>query len=401
MIVSDRLTFKLGKVIKITAMNARVFWLRIALTIFGIFIGVASVIATFSLNRNMELSLERQINEGGGPTMTVETRYAPFLNKVKRKDFAATLPGIEKLFFISQASNVATLVDNQLEALPLYGVDLDFLKFKKYPLYSGRLFDPLDRNKRVIVIGQDLSKRLFGQQNPIGKYLVVKVANSNISFRVIGILDEVTASKMSIDIAQPNTSSYIPLSILKAILDPEPTLSMVIKPDSVERFPMYNTILTRMFDNSGSELGVVSDVMKSAEKIRAEVNGIFFAGLIVGILSLINGGVGIMNIMLVSIMQRKKEIGLYKTFGFTNGLITLQFTAEALFISLLGAVAGVIAGIPLSGIISKMLLGENMGADPLAVLIGFTFTVLIGLVFGIVPARKAAQLDPVTSIKGT
>ncbi|MCB0351419.1 MAG: FtsX-like permease family protein, partial [Bdellovibrionales bacterium] len=237
--------------------------------------------------------------------------------------------------------------------------------------------------------------------NPIGQYLQVKLGTSHVSLRVVGVLDQVTMSKMSLDIADPNGSSFMPLSSLESSVLPEPVINLVIKPDSVDRIPAYHNIIKNMYQSSSSEYASISDVVQAAEKVRTDVNGIFLAGLIVGILSLINGGVGIMNIMLVSIMQRKKEIGLYKTFGYSKGLITMQFTAEALFISLLGAIAGVIVGIPLAGQISMLILKENLGADPFAVFVGFSFTVLIGLIFGIIPARRAAELDPVSSIKGT
>ncbi|MHB8064547.1 MAG: ABC transporter permease, partial [Ruminiclostridium sp.] len=268
------------------------------------------------------------------------------------------------------------------------GVNENFLDIRKYSLSDGReiSFIDVDGKSKICVIGSDVSQNLLGYSNPMGK--TIKIAGDN--YTVVGVLEKQGTSMGT----NADSMVLIPITTAKNITESGDITSLYIKAtnESSVNLTQLSTenYLKSNLDATSDEINVSTQqsMLDSLSAIQSTLT-LLLAGI--ASISLLVGGIGVMNVMLVSVTERTKEIGIRKSMGATKGNILLQFLIEALVLSLLGGVIGIMAGLGVGG--SAGILGFTFAFSMNIVLISFGFAVLVGLVFGIFPAYRASRLN--------
>lgn len=291
---------------------------------------------------------------------------------------------------------------NQNTNVNVIGTTPTFLSVRDFEIATGRFFTDVDmrRNNQVVVLGADLAKRLFGNNNPIGEKLRVR----DTSFQVIGVLES-KGSNLDLNY---DAAALIPLVTManRIVGRTSPyglELSNIVvsanDADSVDAAKFQITNLLRLRHKTTGEDDFTINTQKDALQTVGQITGALTIMLtaIAGI-SLFVGGIGIMNIMLVSVTERTQEIGLRKAIGATEQDILLQFMIEAVIVSFIGGLLGTTVG--MSGIVLVALVTPLEAViSPIAIATAVSVSGGIGLFFGVVPARRAAQLDPIVALR--
>lgn len=279
------------------------------------------------------------------------------------------------------------------------GVNANFQDVNNWTMTSGRFFSDknVQNRERVAVVGQTVVKNLFADEDPVGKEIRVK----NIPFRVIGVLKSKGNGTMGND--QDDTVLIPYTTSMERVegIDYLRRVYVVAKDDEgIDRLQadIENLLRVRhnIKDTNLDDFNIQN--MKSIMETVAQTTGTFtlFLGAVAAI-SLVVGGIGIMNIMLVSVTERTREIGVRKALGATYSVIVTQFLIEAVVISLIGGFIGIAFGIGASKVIG-MVSGMSTIVSVPTIIMSFAFSMAIGLIFGIYPARKAAKLNPIDAL---
>ena len=385
--------------------------LRSALTMLGIVIGNASVIAMIGVGEGGQKYVNKQL-ESLGPNVLF---ILPGNRETQRVSFAVpkTLVLADAQAIVSQVPTVAgvspelnrRLVVNYRSRntnVNIIGTTPSFLKVRDFETAKGRFFSDIDmkRDNQVVVLGADLAEQLFGSNNPIGQQL--RIGNS--SFQVIGVL-EAKGSSVGADY---DNAALVPImtSANRLVGRNSPygiALDYIVASardnKSVDAAEFQITNLLRQRHKIISEDDFTMRTQKDALQTVGQITGALTIMLaaIAGI-SLFVGGIGIMNIMLVSVTERTQEIGLRKAIGATQQDILLQFVIEAVIVSAAGGLVGTaigVGGVMLVGALTPL----NAGVSPVAIALAVGVSGGIGLFFGVVPARRAAQLDPIVALR--
>jgi putative ABC transport system permease protein len=385
--------------------------LRSGLTMLGIVIGNASVIAMVGLGEGAQTFVSGQI-EGLGPNVlfvlpgTPESQRATF-NQPKTlvlEDAEAIAAQVSSVQGVAPEFNDAGLVTqgNRSTNATIVGTTPSFPEVRNFDLAEGRFFTELDmqRSSQVAVIGQQMAERLFVNEDPLGQNIRIK----NNSFQVIGVLDE--------------KGSNLGLNYDDAVLVPLITMSRRL----VGQTSPYGIELTYIAVSVNNESNIRAaefqitnllrlrhqivdedDFIINSQKDLLEITGTITGALtillaaIAGI-SLFVGGIGIMNIMLVSVKERTQEIGLRKAIGASQQDILVQFMIEAVILSAVGGIVG--TGIGVGGaLLIGLFTPFQPGISAAAVVVAVGVSGSIGLFFGVVPARQAARLDPIVALR--
>ena len=373
---------------------------RSFLTTLGILIGVTAIISLITLMEGVINESNKQFEGLGAGKLSISVPGTAIKQGLTEKDLEE-LSNLDNIDTVSpDISSVMSVVgdNNVLKNVSVQGKTQSYFTTNKDYIVRGRGLNILDVNNEinVCVIDKDLEEELFFGKNSIGE----KVTVAGISYEVVGVIDVDDNNVMALMGANTNGTVMIPYKQVKnmlktgivtslevTVLDTDKTSSTV---KSVENFleqkfndeDAYNVI------NMDSILDVM-DTMQSMMK-----------GVLVGIasISLLVGGIGIMNMMIVSVTERTIEIGLRKALGAQPKHIQLQFIIEAIILSLLGGIIGVILGVSIS------LIGFNLlNITPMlsidAILLGVGFSALIGVLFGWAPAKKASELNPIDALR--
>ena len=385
--------------------------LRSALTMLGIVIGNASVIAMIGIGEGGQRFVAQQL-ESLGPNVLFIIPGNRATQRVSR-DVPRTLVYEDAKAIASQVPTVAAVTGelnsrqvvtfrNQNSNVNIVGTTPDFLIVRDFEMDRGRFFTDVDmrRNNQVVVIGADLAERLFGNSNPIGEKLRIK----DTSFQIIGVLES-KGSNLGVNYDE---AALIPLMTMAnrivgrtSPFGLEVTYIVVSANDaeSVDAAQFQITNLLRLRHKITGEDDFTINTQKDALQTVGQITGALTIMLaaIAGI-SLFVGGIGIMNIMLVSVTERTQEIGLRKAIGATEQDILLQFMIEAVIVSVIGGLVGTAVGV--SGIVLVAVVTPLEAAiSPIAIATAVGVSGGIGLFFGVVPARRAAQLDPIVALR--
>lgn len=383
--------------------------LRSLLTMLGIIIGVAAVIALVSIGNGVKQDIEDSISSLGsnllvvlpGAPRTPGARPSQgSMKSLKISDYEAIakLEGVKAASPMTNGSYVV-IYQNKNWTTSVAGVNANFQDVNNWTMTSGRFFS--DKNaqnrERVAVVGQTVVKNLFADEDPVGKEIRVK----NIPFRVIGVLKSKGNGTMGND--QDDTVLIPYTTSMERVegIDYLRRVYVVAKDDEgIDRLQadIENLLRVRhnIKDTNLDDFNIQN--MKSIMETVAQTTGTFtlFLGAVAAI-SLVVGGIGIMNIMLVSVTERTREIGVRKAFGATYSVIVTQFLIEAVVISLMGGFIGIAFGIGASKVIG-MVSGMSTIVSVPTIIMSFAFSMAIGLIFGIYPARKAAKLNPIDAL---
>lgn len=383
--------------------------LRSLLTMLGIIIGVAAVIALVSIGNGVKQDIEDSISSLGsnllvvlpGAPRTPGARSSQgSMKSLKISDYEAIakLEGVKAASPMTNGSYVV-IYQNKNWTTSVAGVNANFQDVNNWTMTSGRFFSDknVQNRERVAVVGQTVVKNLFADEDPVGKEIRVK----NIPFRVIGVLKSKGNGTMGND--QDDTVLIPYTTSMERVegIDYLRRVYVVAKDDGgIDRLQadIENLLRVRhnIKDTNLDDFNIQN--MKSIMETVAQTTGTFtlFLGAVAAI-SLVVGGIGIMNIMLVSVTERTREIGVRKALGATYSVIVTQFLIEAVVISLMGGFIGIAFGIGASKVIG-MVSGMSTIVSVPTIIMSFAFSMAIGLIFGIYPARKAAKLNPIDAL---
>ena len=383
--------------------------MRSLLTMLGIIIGVAAVIALVSIGYGVRQQITESISSLGsnllmvypGAPRTPGVRPLAGANKtIKLSDYEA----ISKMDSVQAASPVAansylTVYMSKNWTTTVNGANADFQYVNNWSMKSGRFItdSQIERRERVAVIGATVAKNLFGDEDPIGK----DVRIDKNSFKIVGVLDEKGSGAMGND---QDDIIVVPYTTMMERVMGVDYLRMIYiqakEGQDLERVQadIENILRVRHGiknpDLDDFNVNNMASIMKTVEENTATMT--LFLGAVAAI-SLLVGGIGIMNIMLVSVTERTREIGVRKALGATYRTIITQFLIEAVVISLVGGAIGIIVGIGASQLIGAVAnIKTVVTTGP--ILLSFGFSMTIGLVFGLYPARKAAKLNPIDAL---
>ena len=383
--------------------------MRSILTMLGIIIGVAAVIALVSIGNGVKQDIQNSISSLGsnllmvmpGAPRTPGVRPSQgSMKSLKVSDYQA----ISKLDGVKAASpytanSYVTIYQSKNWTTTVSGVSSNFQDVNNWTMAEGRFISSknVENRERVAVVGQTVVKNLFAGEDPVGKEIRVK----NIPFRVIGVLNSKGNGTMGND---QDDAIFIPYTTAMERVEGVDYLRMVYvvasDDNGIDRLQsdIENLLRVRhsIKDTNLDDFNIQN--MKSIMETMEQTTGTLtlFLGAVAAI-SLVVGGIGIMNIMLVSVTERTREIGIRKALGATYFVIVTQFLIEAVVISLMGGLIGIALGIGASKLIG-LASGMSTVISVPTIVLSFTFSMAIGLVFGIYPARKAAKLNPIDAL---
>ena len=383
--------------------------MRSILTMLGISIGVAAVIALVSIGNGVKQDIQNSISSLGsnllmvmpGAPRTPGVRPSQgSMKSLKVSDYEA----ISKLDGVKAASpytanSYVTIYQSKNWTTTVSGVSSNFQDVNNWTMAEGRFISSknVENRERVAVVGQTVVKNLFAGEDPVGKEIRVK----NIPFRVIGVLNSKGNGTMGND---QDDTIFIPYTTAMERVEGVDYLRMVYvvanDDNGIDRLQsdIENLLRVRhsIKDTNLDDFNIQN--MKSIMETMEQTTGTLtlFLGAVAAI-SLVVGGIGIMNIMLVSVTERTREIGIRKALGATYFVIVTQFLIEAVVISLMGGLIGIALGIGASKLIG-LASGMSTVISVPTIVLSFAFSMAIGLVFGIYPARKAAKLNPIDAL---
>ncbi|MBK7921173.1 MAG: ABC transporter permease [Veillonella sp.] len=383
--------------------------MRSILTMLGIIIGVAAVIALVSIGNGVKQQVSDSISSLGsnllmvmpGAPRTPGVRpTASSQRSLKEGDYKAIakLDGVAAASPFTSNSYVAIYQSNNWTTT-VSGVSPSLQTINNLTMKDGRFITEKDvqNRERVAVVGSTIVKNLFGNEDPVGKDIRVK----NIPFKIIGVLESKGNSSMGED---QDDVVYIPYTTAMERVQGVDYLRMVYvsanDDNGINRLQadIENLLRVRhnIKDSNLDDFNIrnMQSIMETMQQTTSTLT--LFLGAVAAI-SLVVGGIGIMNIMLVSVTERTREIGIRKALGATYNVIVTQFLIEAVVISLMGGIIGIIFGIGASQLISKFSGMSTVLSIP-TIFLSFGFSIAIGLVFGVYPARKAARLNPIDAL---
>ena len=403
---------------KIAIRALRANKMRSALTMLGIVIGVATVVALLSIGNGATASITDSIQSGGSNLLTIspgrqqtampgmgQSQTASYLYYSDFELLERTLTGeITSIVPLYQSSYTVKFGDESFSS-PISGVMEDHAQARSFTMQNGRFVTDGDNKSqaRVAVLGSNVADDLFGSLSPIGQTISI----NGLKFEVVGLLESEGAS-----IGSPDDIVFIPLETGYAKLfgdtanqNGKKTVNSILisvtvsdNMDAVSAQAEY--ILRRAHELKPTEeidFNVMSqsDTLETLNTVTQTLT--IFLGAIAGI-SLLVGGIGIMNIMLVSVTERTKEIGLRKAVGATKNQILTQFLIETVTLSLLGGLIGIMLGVGIALAFSVTgLINSVITLD--SILLAFFFALAIGVFFGIYPAFRAATLHPMVALR--
>lgn len=385
--------------------------LRSILTMLGIIIGVGAVIAMISIGMGVREQVQQSIAGLGsnlimvspGAARTAGVRQAAGSNtSLTMKDAQAIARDVSGVNAVAPtvSRQYQIVAGNQNWNTQVQGTTPEFLTVRNMSVDVGSFFtnQAVDARERVAVIGSTVAKSLFGDANPVGQSIRIDKS----PFRVIGVL----ASKgQAAGGADQDDVILVPITTAQERLMGITHVQMVSIQAASENV-VYQvqdevTALLRArhgLTNDQPDDFTVRNMVSVMETAAETTNTITLLLGNIAAISLLVGGIGIMNIMLVSVTERTREIGIRKALGARYQNILMQFLIEAVVIGVLGGTLGIMLGIGSSAVIAS-IAGWNTVISPLAVIVAFVFSVAIGMFFGIYPARKAALLDPIDALR--
>ncbi|MBI4228403.1 MAG: ABC transporter permease [Deltaproteobacteria bacterium] len=395
---------------KIAYKALRSYKVRSILTTIGIIIGVAAVITMMALTQGAKLMIEEKLTSLGGNSLIVNAgkraRSGTTLNVNKEKPLMASdanaIRGLRIVRHVSEIIDTAEQVvsGNMNWFTTIVGASPDFTYINDWLPDRGSFFNNEDvRNAELVcVIGTTVASKLFGNQDPIGKIIRI----GGFSYRVIGVMSPIGQTPGGED---QDDLVFIPYTtVQKRIMGISYIENISVSVNSTEDVLIAQQQITQILRDRRK----IGDDMEDDFYVNTQlvhIERIFTVSKIMTILlgsiasiSLLVGGIGIMNIMLVSVKERTREIGIRMAVGAKALDILIQFMIEAVLLSVVGGFIGIILGISASTISSSFTNWPSV-VSATSIILSFCFAAIVGIFFGIYPARKASQLDPIESLR--
>lgn len=382
------------------------------MSVLGNIVAVTSIIAVVSLIQGLNATVTDAIVSDVGADSFVVDRFGVTMSeedfeKVRSNplitlDDAEAIkeggPSIQSVMAESSRSGNVTFEEHVLESVNIRGVTAEYVDFSSYNVEQGRLVTPseIERNRNVVLLGWGTADRLFGPANPLDRIIKVE----GVHFRVVGVNEK----KGAIFGQSQDEFAVIPLGSFRKIFGARVRLSLNVKPvdpmlvdDAMDEATVALRIERRLKPKDKNNFGMfTSDTLLGI--YRQATQGIFAVLVGVVALSLLVGGIVIMNIMLMVVTERTFEIGLRKALGAKRHDIMLQVLAESVTLSVAGGIIGTTLGFLVALVISKVS-PLPAAVQAWSVVLGIGITAIVGLFFGVYPAMRAARLDPIEALR--
>lgn len=367
--------------------------LRSILTMLGLVIGIASVIILVGIGNGTSSQVSSQVQSLGANILTLSIQTSDASLEYSQLDDMQKLMNVESVAPYKTVSSTVTRGDTTSQRASIIATTPYYMEVTNLTISSGRLLSKIDlENKsKVCLLGSDIAETLFSLSNPVGQS--IKINGDN--YTVIGVLTAVGSSMGS----NVDDMIIIPFTTAKYLGSDTSINSLYIKVSDENKIDMTTSQIEKFIE---STLGITTDYfsVSSQDSMLDTMDSInnTLSLLLGGIasISLIVGGIGVMNVMLVSVTERTKEIGIRKAIGAKRMDILMQFLIEALVLCLLGGVIGVLFGLGIGTVLGKM--GYTFSPSAKIVIIAFLSSAVIGTVFGIFPANKASKLNPIDAL---
>lgn len=403
----------LGENIKSALKNVLGNKMRTFLTMLGIIIGIASVIAITSIGNGSQKEIEEQFDSLGVGRMTVSLR-----NNSPRNMFtsdALTLDDYELLknckgikyitpTYSASYYSVKLLDPKETNTASITGVGADYYNIMSPTLLYGEYVDQedVDDKSKVVVITNTTAQKVFGycDDTVIGEKISIKSWKGSQKYTVIGIVENPNAeTEMQYDDEYPE-SMVMPISTAQRLFGQKTLTNITLVAEDADNTDELGERIIAILDeeHNTSEKYNCESTTEQLEAMN-EVTGtvtLLISG--VAAISLIVGGIGVMNIMMVTVTERTREIGIRKSIGAKNSDIMFQFVVEAIILTFMGGILGIIFGW-LAGLAAGALLGMESVVSLNSIIIAVAISSAIGIIFGVYPARKAAMLDPIEALR--
>lgn len=385
---------KFERIIKVAFKNIKSNKLRSALTMLGLIIGIASVIVLVGIGNGASTDVSSQVQGLGTDVLTLAISSSDISIQYSQIDEILEINGIESVAPYKTVSATVSRGTTTYSRANIIATNNSYLEVTGTTISEGRNISVIDiENKsKICLLGTDIASTLFDLTDPVGQ--TIKLEGDN--YTVVGILTK-QGSSMGTNI---DNTIIIPLSMAKYLGSDTSISNLYLK---VENENEIDKIEILMGNYLRSTLQISSDyysissqdsIINTMEDINSTLS-LLLGGI--ASISLIVGGIGVMNVMLVSVTERTKEIGIRKALGAKRLDILIQFLVEALVLSLLGGVLGILIGMLIGNILSNV--GYNFSSNTTIVVLAFSSSALIGIIFGIFPAYRAASLRPIEALR--
>lgn len=403
--------------------------MRALLTMLGIIIGIGSVIAIMTVGNSMTNALTTTMQSMGANNVTVSltqksdddytegrnTRMfrpdnysaSDLMTDEMIADYRAAFG--DDVFAIGLSESVGSysaVCGTEDATVSLMGVNAEYQTVGDVEITNGRFLTEEDgeKEKAVAVVSDVLCEALFGKRDPIGQSFTITYNSKVYTFYVVGVYPyEDSGTALTSSDETPTTSLYIPLKTAKRMDGAYAGYSSftVVSSTSADASTFLTdteSFFADYYTRNSSYTATASSMQSLMESLTDMMGTVSLAIAVIAGISLLVGGIGVMNIMLVSITERTREIGTRKALGATNGSIRIQFIVESVIICLIGGLLGILLGL-LLGAAGAKLLGYAASPSITVILIAVSFSMLIGVFFGYYPANKAAKMDPIEALR--
>jgi len=385
--------------------NFRLNKTRTILSLLGVIIGVASVIIITTLGQSATQNIKGSFGSSGLDIVRLNAGFANrrvatgssiTFNEDFRTELWDNIPHLKGIYYNNTLSGTVGYGDVSVSS-SITAIEYEYLEMNKFELENGSFFTVSDsvQGLQKIIIGSEVASTLFSQGDAVGKTVILISSNIRFGFEVIGVLKEQSSGFES-----TASALYIPRGFYDKKISPSSTANSVViqlidqsyATEVVDLIKSYAD--TKTGQTNSMQVTSMQSMLEQYDEVMGTVS-LLLSGI--AAISLLVGGIGIMNIMIVTVTERRKEIGIRKALGATPNAIRMQFLVESATISLFGGVFGIIFGLVLSAV-ATYVMDWAYAVQWSACLIAFLFSAFVGVFFGLNPAARAAKLDPVEAL---